>query len=44
MKIGTPGPVSFPKDHQFGLLLIKNSGRAGTCRYPQANQKPAFFP
>lgn len=34
MKIGTPGPVSFPKDHQFGLLLIRNSGRAGRGRNP----------
>lgn len=28
MKTGTPGSASCPKDHQFGLLLIRNSGRA----------------
>ena len=44
MNTGTPGPVSFSKDHQFGLLLIGNSGRAGTGRYPRANGEPAFFP
>lgn len=25
MKIGTPGPVSFLNDHQFGLLLIRKA-------------------